>query len=546
MRRWRFIGWLGVATVLGAALLFASWTERARVLSDMQRHFESHVRSVADLIDEATLEAASATALIYDKNEAELHLAARLLEARRDLACRDDAKPDPEFPVMFCEDEHDAVRGAFGTLTPDARETLLRLGRETPDTLLDDEPLRDSGLVCLAHEADGSRYFVCQSSAALEELRRTTGLGALLKRVIRNDVRYVGVQDAHAVLAAVPSAEFLTAWNDDPALAEVLAAPNKQLTLRRLSRAPALYEGLVPLHLADGSTALLRIGIDARSLVSLEQATRHRFLLMVTLVTAVLILIGVLLIWRARVSAREEAAARRLAAQEKERQHWEMIGQMAATVAHEVRNPLNTLGLIVQRLEREFSIPDDERADFADMLGIMKSESLRVNRVVTDFLDLGRPLSLTLEDFPAMLAIEESLGALRVRAEREGKRFVLESGEGWIGVDRKRFAQVLQNLVGNALDAVVEGGEVRVASGLEHGELVVAVTDDGPGMTEEDLREVLKPFVSRKASGTGLGLPLVKRYTEAMRGRLILVSVVGQGTRAELRFPCVEGKRIIR
>jgi signal transduction histidine kinase len=107
---------------------------------------------------------------------------------------------------------------------------------------------------------------------------------------------------------------------------------------------------------------------------------------------------------------------------------------MAATVAHKVRNPLNTLGLVVRRLERAFSLPEEEPADFADRLGILKSESL---------------------------------GALRVRAEREGKRLALDLDEGWILMDGKRFVQILKNPIRNALGAVAESGDVRATSGRE-------------------------------------------------------------------------------
>jgi signal transduction histidine kinase len=104
-------------------------------------------------------------------------------------------------------------------------------------------------------------------------------------------------------------------------------------------------------------------------------------------------------------------------------------------------------------------------------------------------------------------------------------------------VDPGRFGQIVGNLVANALDAVTVGGTVRVSAYCGPEGLRVLVQDDGPGMDGETLLRVEQAFVSTKAHGTGLGLPLARRLVEAHGGRLRLESTPGEGTRAEVILP---------
>jgi signal transduction histidine kinase len=227
-----------------------------------------------------------------------------------------------------------------------------------------------------------------------------------------------------------------------------------------------------------------------------------------------------------------------LAEKEEEHRHWHTIGHMAATVAHEVRNPLNTLKMIAQRLRREFTIAEDEQQDFEEMVDLLSSESERVNRVVTEFLELGRPLKLEFQTLKVARVVSEAVMPLKLRAEQEDKVLQVENNcERDIRLDRGRFSQIVTNLVNNALDAVDTGGVVTISASCDAENLHVQVIDNGPGMSQEHLDSVMKPFFTTKSKGTGLGLPLTRRLVEAHDGQLDLSSELGQGTRADLVLP---------
>jgi len=371
------------------------------------------------------------------------------------------------------------------------------------------------------------------------ELRRETGIGPLLRGVVRKDVLYAALQDDTGILAVAPSADWISGFGEDPPLASALAH-SEGAGVSRLRRAQGVetFERLQPFAMPDESTVLLRVGIDASAFVLAEEKSEGRFTLLVALVSGLALLVGLLaaLLWRWQ--SRSEQHERLLDEQRARSAHWEAVGQMAATVAHEVRNPLNTVIMVAQRLEREFDVRPEERAEFGELLGMLRSESARVNRVVTGFLELGKPLEMELRE----VDVREALGAAmlpgRIRAEKEGKRLELEDRFGGaFSLDGERFSQIMGNLIDNALDAVSEGGLVRVESGWENGALRISVVDDGIGMTRQETREVMRPFVSLKATGTGLGLPLVSRLVEAHGGTFELRSAPGVGTEARFTIP---------
>jgi two-component system sensor histidine kinase HydH len=195
--------------------------------------------------------------------------------------------------------------------------------------------------------------------------------------------------------------------------------------------------------------------------------------------------------------------------------------------------------MVSQRLPREFSVPEQEREEFNNLALLLRSESDRVNRVVTDFLQLGKPITLRIESIEAEQAVREAVLPMQVRAKQENVALEIDNQcDRVIELDTDRFRQIMANLVGNALDAVSpNSGKVVVRSECRAEGLCVEIEDNGPGMEREQIERVLQPFVSFKSKGTGLGLPLVKRLVEAHGGRFELLSTPGRGTTATLFIP---------
>jgi signal transduction histidine kinase len=243
-----------------------------------------------------------------------------------------------------------------------------------------------------------------------------------------------------------------------------------------------------------------------------------------TALAALVFAVGLVLALRALERARlAHGRAERLAA----------VGQMAAMVAHEVRNPLGILRgqieLARERLDRD--APARERERFAEML----AEVDRLNRVTEEFLGLTR-------DAPLDIA-EVDLGALAAAVAEEARLVardaeIIATGSLVAPADAARLRQAILNLVLNALQ--IGGREVRVAIEVaaDGARARISVTDDGPGVPEQLATRLFEPFATARPGGTGLGLAAARRIAERHGGSLVLESTPGaRGARFSIYLP---------
>jgi two-component system, NtrC family, sensor histidine kinase HydH len=204
------------------------------------------------------------------------------------------------------------------------------------------------------------------------------------------------------------------------------------------------------------------------------------------------------------------------------------LGEMAAGMAHEVKNPLAAIRSSAQILSERVS---GSEAQFA---GIIVSEVDRLNKVVNEFLDYARPAPLKRE--PVLLSglLDSCLELLAPVIKQAGvtvKRAYPEH-ERKVDADPNQLRQVFLNLVLNAVQAMHAGGELTAGMTQEAGCTRAVVRDTGPGIPADKLRQVFEPFYSTKPGGTGLGLPIAQRIVAEHGGRLVIESKPGEGTTA--------------
>jgi two-component system, NtrC family, sensor histidine kinase PilS len=217
------------------------------------------------------------------------------------------------------------------------------------------------------------------------------------------------------------------------------------------------------------------------------------------------------------------------------------VGRLAANIAHEIRNPLASVSGAIEVLSRE--LPTD--ATQARLVEIVLRESERLNRLITDFLDYARPAPPTLVEVEVARLVEDVVLLLEHRRLPAGLKVVRELEPPLPArVDPQQMSQAIWNLCLNAVEAMPEGGELRVGArpaererGL--GRLEVWITDTGHGIPEADLAHVFEPFYSTKAGGTGLGLASVYRIVHEHGGQIEVRSRVGAGTTFTLWLPAV-------
>jgi two-component system OmpR family sensor kinase len=211
------------------------------------------------------------------------------------------------------------------------------------------------------------------------------------------------------------------------------------------------------------------------------------------------------------------------------------VGELAATLAHEVRNPLGVIQGAAQRLGRHYQGPEPE------LFGYIEEEVARLSRTVHRTLDFARPAAPG-DGGAVGEAVDSTLGLLAHTAEEQGVAIEREvppaEADLRVRMGGEELKQVLFNLVRNALEAQPTGGAIRVGWALAGPRRVALwVSDDGPGMDAASLARARRPFVTTRAQGTGLGLAIVDRLAREAGGRLDLTSAPGAGTTARLELP---------
>jgi len=210
------------------------------------------------------------------------------------------------------------------------------------------------------------------------------------------------------------------------------------------------------------------------------------------------------------------------------------LGRMSANIAHEIRNPLASLTGAIEVLTSPHTAEDSRER----LSQIVSRESERLNHIIKNFLEYARPAPLSITTFDVAAAAEEVLLLLEHRATPGSLKVTREFAPSLMWpVDAQQLRQILWNLCINAVEAMPEGGELRVAAAARGEILEVTVSDTGEGIEAGDLSHLFEPFFSTKEEGTGLGLALVHRIVQEHGGEIDVHSVPGLGTTFTLTLP---------
>ncbi len=248
------------------------------------------------------------------------------------------------------------------------------------------------------------------------------------------------------------------------------------------------------------------------------------------------------------ITARKQAEARLLeqAAELQRATQLSFVGELAAGLAHEIKNPLAGIQGVVDILIRRRDKNDPER----EALEGMRHEVSRIDNTVRALLDRARPrlVSVRLTSLTDTVAQAVNLAKSQIiTAVTQGHQVVIEYDPPddpiTIQIDPSQIEDAVLNLVLNAIEALDGKGHVRVrlfranSDSIEEEEAIVEVSDDGPGIREEDLTQLFSPFFTTRLEGTGLGLPAVKRIARLHGGRVEVRSSLGQGSVFTIHLP---------
>jgi signal transduction histidine kinase len=216
------------------------------------------------------------------------------------------------------------------------------------------------------------------------------------------------------------------------------------------------------------------------------------------------------------------------------------VGELAAGLAHEIRNPLAAILNAATLLDEEDMLTAEERASILDAV---KTEARRLNTTLSEFLLFARPRE-PLRQMGDIGRVVEHVSAL-LQEERSGRGGMqvdvrVDPGVPQFSFDTDQLTQVLWNIARNGVEAMQGRGHLSLNVGRRNSEVLINVADTGPGIAPNEQRRIFQPFISKKPSGTGLGLAIAQRIVTAHGGRIELESVPGQGSCFTICLPLVE------
>ncbi len=368
-------------------------------------------------------------------------------------------------------------------------------------------------------------------------------LRALMDEMVREgDLRFVAVIDESGNIESLSEAEDGAAAQaaslsslsatDEAAWGILREGRDPVFVVYRLSRPPrrpmrgSMHGGMMAPEPQSEGRVTIAVGLDA---TLYQQAARKDVLTLAMAAGLGLTLVfagGASAFWRRKVAALQAEVTRqeRLAA----------MGTLAAGVAHEIRNPLSSIKGFATYFRTKFE-PGSKDHELAE---VMIGEADRLNRVVSELLDLTRPSELRLADtLPAEL-LTHALRLVEDDCRSRGIAVQTRFGDvGPVALDADRMLQAVLNLLLNAIQAMPDGGTLSVSAQAVRDRLELRVADTGPGIPREDLDRVFDPYFTTRNQGTGLGLATVRTVVEAHGGRVRIASEAGRGTEVTLDLP---------
>jgi two-component system, NtrC family, sensor histidine kinase HydH len=212
------------------------------------------------------------------------------------------------------------------------------------------------------------------------------------------------------------------------------------------------------------------------------------------------------------------------------------MGELAGGIAHEIRNPLNAIGIIAQRFQQEF-VPTDDVDEYRGLAATMRSEVERVNAIITQFLAFSRPPRPVFRKVDLDQLLDQTIQTVRSQARASHIDVaIISEAHTFIMGDADRLQQALLNILQNAIEAIGTAGRIKCVLCSSGSHAILSIADTGPGIPEEIRERMFNLYFTTKPEGSGLGLGMVQQIVSEHGGDLSVWSEPGDGATFVLRF----------
>jgi PAS domain S-box-containing protein len=209
------------------------------------------------------------------------------------------------------------------------------------------------------------------------------------------------------------------------------------------------------------------------------------------------------------------------------------IGETAAMVGHDLRNPLQGISAAVYFLKHKLDPAED--AEVTEMLGMIQGGVDSADKIIAELLDYSREIRLELTETNAKEVVQAAIQQVKVPANVEIRNLTQQTPS--LLIDIGKTERVFVNLIGNAVDAMPAGGILTITTTESNQTLEISFADSGEGIPDQVMRDLWKPLKTTKSKGTGLGLPICKRIVDAHGGQIECETILGKGTTFTIKLP---------
>ncbi len=409
-------------------------------------------------------------------------------------------------------------------------DLISRLSAEKSINFLALKRKDGSGTVIIALDEDGMRYWSVRVAAekALEKFGEAQGKG----------ISYIVLRDAREALLG-RSGVIPAPWKKDEIDRELLLAGKKKI----LSNV-VMYQGKkvldigAPLTLGGKIVGTVRLGMELEGTDAILKENKLNLLIFLTFVMA----LAILSLWFLyRTQNRHLSGIVEMERRLEKAERLSALGQLAAGVAHEIRNPLNAISMASQRMSREFMPPDEDKMEAFDMFtGIIRDEIRRLNGIIEEFLSFSKSRRLQLRQYPLVEVLQKIVNLIgEEAASRNIKIHTHWTNRSFeIPMDMDKLQQAFLNFFKNAMESINGGGTIDVQlTTAGKGYVNVSISDTGCGMDPPQVKQIFSPEYTTKEKGLGLGLALAHEIIRGHGGEIRVFSEPGVGTRFDVILP---------
>ncbi|MBU2252106.1 MAG: ATP-binding protein, partial [Proteobacteria bacterium] len=329
------------------------------------------------------------------------------------------------------------------------------------------------------------------------------------------------------------------AWgNDHPLVVKIINGTRPMESRKVTFGGKSLLEIVAPFHLNEKIAGIVRLGLERGNTDQILAENRRNMFIFLAFV----VLIALLSMWLLYHNQnRHLAGIVEMERQLEKAERLSSLGQLAAGVAHEIRNPLNAISMASQRLKREFLPADQEKmTEFEAMTGVIRDEIRRLNGIIEEFLTFSKSRRLELHDCTVQEILQKIVNLISAEAVTKGITLRTDWGSDpvVIPMDMDKLQQAFLNFIKNAMESISGEGTVTISVRKPvDGRVSIRITDTGCGMTSEEVDRIFNPEYTTKEKGLGLGLPLAHEIIRGHGGEIRVLSLKESGTTFEVLLP---------